>query len=60
MTFSSKITNVITNTTDLRTSYGSKNILQKLLKKLIEEIGIEAVRGSSRILANHLYDPKRC
>lgn len=32
----------------------------KIEKSVVEEIGIEAVRGSSRILANHLYDPKRC
>lgn len=32
----------------------------KIEKSVIEEIAIEALRGSSRILANHLYDPQRC
>jgi len=32
----------------------------KIEKTVIEEIGIEVLRGSSRILSNHLYDPQRC
>lgn len=32
----------------------------KIEKSTIEEIGIEVVRGSAKILANHLYDPQRC
>ena len=32
----------------------------KIEKSVVEDIGIEALRGSRRILANHLYDPKRC
>lgn len=32
----------------------------KIEKAVIEEIAVEVLRGSSRILSNHLYDPQRC